>query len=178
MISKHHKLASAITIILVISLAISNLVFIRNFEIARRRHVERVQQQLHWLYGTIERAARPDNNYGPVEPPNTQRVLQRQLVNDAIDSFDVATWGLAVHHNFNFDAQPSGRFQLLMILQGVFMADDDPTYNLQFVADQLYELLHLMEPNMSTRDMFAAIEGAFRDIYHAFYCPRMRSRLR
>ncbi|MCL1884006.1 MAG: hypothetical protein FWF81_09685 [Defluviitaleaceae bacterium] len=133
---------------------IANIVFIVNFETARRRHVEHVSNHVNWLYATFSRAAN-DFNYN-------YREFRLGDIRGVIFGLHATTNALSTHHNNR--AGGGGFFLLEAQSESILRLEEDPTIKLQSIADKFATLHENISPNMPTRELFQMINETAEEI--------------
>ena len=154
-----------LTILLVVSAA-ANVVFVWNFQVARISHIEAVRTQMFWLYGEISHAACTDTNDYVYFPEIREiRLAQTRYAAYGLSS---ALNGLSMHHNHRAGGTDFPIFNVRVILEQVLRFDDNPTDNLQVLADKILNLYENLEPNMPTRELFELVNETNRAINNHF----------
>ena len=164
---KFYFAVAAFLLIALIVSVVGNIVQLRNAETVRRQHVWMVQSQLGDLYWTVRRTADAELT---CEPFSERRRIWTETLFTSVRVSQMAVWGLSAHHDWSFGtAFPDN---LTMILQIVTRYNENPSDSLHLIADKLYELLEILQPDMPTRDMFDAMNATSAEINSAF--PRYR----
>ena len=142
-----------ILVLLFLASAIVNVVFARNFEAARKAHVDVVIHQVLWMHNRLHMAAYSEDSdtYADI----MVRVFRRAQIQEAQEGLGVALRGLYNHHNGRHEGV--GFFWLNLILEDILMQDDDPTIALSEISRHFGELSESLESGMPTQELLDAI---------------------
>ena len=162
-----HQVALVFAILFIVSV-VGNIVAVHNFETARRGHVMQVQSYLRRLHVEFYFSATNRDFTSDI----AREGLFRQTLG-VIEALDTAIWSLGNHHNFRYGAPTtrSASFSFNSALHSTYMIAEDPSINLQILADKMYTLINNLEltgeiedSHMPTQVLFDAIQETFREI--------------